>query len=270
MKIVRNCKKLIFLTIVILCTTGCATASPELIVESVPSVVGTPQPAVPTSTAVQVSPTAVEEAVQRTAPPTAAPAAATLEVIEASAGSVEPCRLPIATFSNVGLGVPRPTGFTTSTGSVQAVVLFADFDDAPANETPAETFARVSPGAADFFNQISYGRMTLDLQPHLTWLRLSQPSAHYAGLLSSGDGHRAFIQEAVDLADPDVDYSNADLVVVLANPAPPRSRLARRLALPQEIKALRPMALLFPAASHQAPTWQAGVICGSTTKWDIP
>lgn len=150
--------------------------------------------------------------------PTPAPTLTTIAAPTVPAGPVAPCKLPAAAFSNVGLSVPRQPGFTPSTGTVNAVVLFTDFEDAPARETPEETFARVSPGAPDFFRQVSYGRMTLELNPHLMWLRLGLPSTHYGEAIRSGDGHRDFIQEAVKLADDAVDFSSADLVIVLANP----------------------------------------------------
>ena len=137
---------------------------------------------------------------------------------EMARGPIGPCRLPSEAFTNVGLGIPRHPGFTPSTGTVVAPVLFVDFEDAPAGQTPQDVFALVSPGAPEFFGQVSHGRMTLELRPHLSWLRLTQPSDHYATLIRSSDGHRAFIQEAVDLADAEVDFSDAELVVVLANP----------------------------------------------------
>ena len=145
-----------------------------------------------------------------------APAPATHQA--SSHGPIEPCQLPGAAFTNVGLGIPRRAGFTKATGTIKAPILFADFSDAEAGQTPQEAFSLVSPGAPEFFNQSSYGRMTLELRPHMKWLRLGQPSTHYATLIKSSDGHRAFIQEAVDLADAEFDFSNADLVVVLANP----------------------------------------------------
>lgn len=178
--------------------------------------------AAPVETAPQVTAAEAVETPERVAPATAVstipPTQSTATAATATAWPIEPCRLPAASFTNVGLGVPRQTGFVPSVGTIKAAVLFADFSDAPANETPSTTLARISPDAPAFFQQLSYGRMTLELQPHLQWLRLSQPSAHYATLITTGDGHRAFIQEAVNLADAAVDFSQANLVVVLANP----------------------------------------------------
>jgi M6 family metalloprotease-like protein len=125
------------------------------------------------------------------------------------------CMLPPLAFTNVGLGLPNPSYKLPSVGYVRTVVLFADFSDVQASQTPQNVFAVISPNAEKFFADISYGRMCWTLEPHFTWLRLSQLSAHYAEAIRTGEGHQAFIQEAVTLADADVDFSTADSVVVM-------------------------------------------------------
>ncbi|MFN8411572.1 MAG: M6 family metalloprotease domain-containing protein [Anaerolineales bacterium] len=134
------------------------------------------------------------------------------------AASVSACKLPSLSFTNVGLGFPNPSYKLPSLGNIKTIVLFADFSDVPAVQTPEETFALVSPNAEQFFSTVSYGKMNWKLEPHFTWLRLSQPSAHYGDAIHSYDGHLAFIQEAVTLADTEVDFSTADSVVVMVPP----------------------------------------------------
>jgi M6 family metalloprotease-like protein len=110
-----------------------------------------------------------------------------------------------------------------SVGDVRTVVLFADFTDAAGTETPApglqtpeEVFAVISPNAENFFRDISYGKMNWTLVPHFTWLRMSHSSTDYATATGTFDGHRNFIQEAVNLAVvQNVDFSTADSVVVM-------------------------------------------------------
>ncbi len=134
---------------------------------------------------------------------------------------VDACKLRAFAFTNVGFGLPNPAHKLPSIGDVQTVVLFADFPDVAASQTPEEVFALVSPDAERFFNVNSYGRMNWILEPHFVWLHLSQPSSFYGGAIHSYEGHLEFIQEAVTLADADVDFSKADSVVVLI---PPQAR----------------------------------------------
>jgi M6 family metalloprotease-like protein len=94
-----------------------------------------------------------------------------------------------------------------SLGVVRSKVLFVDFGNAPAGETPEDTFARVS-GATELYAEVSHGRMDYQLEPHLKWLRIP----------SSGSNGQSYIQTAIDLADAEVDFSGVDQVVVLNDP----------------------------------------------------
>jgi len=132
--------------------------------------------------------------------------------------SIAACKAPPYAFSNVGLGLPNPSYKLPSLGNVKSIVLFADFPDAPAQETPEDLFSIISPSAENFYKDLSYGRMNWTLEPHFTWLRLSQPSSFYGEAIRSYDGHLNFIQEAVTLADADVDFSGADSVIVMVPP----------------------------------------------------
>jgi len=76
----------------------------------------------------------------------------------------------------------------------------------------------ISPKAPDFLRAVSYGRMDYRLDPHFAWLRMSKPSTDYGWSNLTAALQRAYVQEAVTLADPNVDFSDADLVVVMANP----------------------------------------------------
>jgi M6 family metalloprotease-like protein len=129
-----------------------------------------------------------------------------------------PCKLPVAAGSNVGMGIPKMADYMPSTGTVKAVVLLVDFPDVQSTQKPEDVLALISPGAEKFYNDISYGRMTFQFAPLLKWLRLSQPSAHYAKGLNTYEGHQAFIQEAIDLAGAEADFSGAKTVIVLSNP----------------------------------------------------
>ena len=154
------------------------------------------------------------------------PASATVPAPEPTAvidpapvsGSIDQCKVGPAAFTNVGLGMPIPTHKLPTVGTVRTAVLFADFIDVPAVQTPDSLFSMVSPNAEKFFNDISYGKMIWVLEPHFGWLRLSQPSASYGEGIRSYEGHLQFIQEAVEAADAGVDFSHVDSVIVMVPP----------------------------------------------------
>jgi len=114
-------------------------------------------------------------------------------------------------------GVPRIAERSKTTGSVVATVIMVDFPDSPATMTPQAAFAKIS-GATATFTEVSYGRLNYAFNPQFKWYRMSNPANYYAPLNGSFAKHRAHIAEAASLADPEVDFSSTDSLVILANP----------------------------------------------------
>jgi M6 family metalloprotease-like protein len=131
---------------------------------------------------------------------------------------INQCKPSPVSFTNVGFGFPPADYKLPSLGDVKTIVLFADFADVPGKTTPEKFLSEFSPDAENFYSTVSYGRMNWILEPHLVWLRLSHDSAYYGEAIRSYEGHLEFIQEAVRLADADVDFSSADSVVVMVPP----------------------------------------------------
>lgn len=136
-----------------------------------------------------------------------------------SPSPVQPCQPEEAAFTGVGLGFPRSPDRLRSVGTVEAVVLFADFPDVPADETPDEILRILAPTAPDYFRDVSGGRMELVLRAHPHWLRMSQDSSAYGEAIREFAGHRDWLQEAMDLADEAVDFTGAELVLLVATPS---------------------------------------------------
>jgi M6 family metalloprotease-like protein len=137
---------------------------------------------------------------------------------EQTISEIVSCKLPRVVEGNIALGFPKVDGLAPSVGKVNMTVLFVDFEDAPAKHSVDSVFAIINPVAPDFFNEVSYGRMELNLNPHLEWLRLSEASSHYGKAIFEFMPHLNFIQEAVDLANDKVDFSETHIVLVISNP----------------------------------------------------
>ena len=121
-----------------------------------------------------------------------------------------------AVRSDVAIGWPRIASRMRTTGTLNVKVIMVDFSDAVATRTPAEVFGIINPGSAEIFKEVSYGKMTYSFDPKLKWYRMSHPSTDYT--FKSFDDQRNYIQEAVKLAENDVDFSKTDSLIVLANP----------------------------------------------------
>jgi M6 family metalloprotease-like protein len=139
------------------------------------------------------------------------------KVDQVDRASLSNCKLPLADGNyraSIG-GFPRQTYRLKSVGEVKVSVVMVDFSDAVATKTPAEAYAMIS-GAKDTFTEVSYGRLTYTLSPTYKWYRMSKTSTSYN--FSSSVGHSAYIKEAMELADAEVDFSTTDMILILSNP----------------------------------------------------
>lgn len=108
--------------------------------------------------------------------------------------------------------------FLRSRGRARGVMLFVDFPDAPATEPVDVQYERYAGTASSWYGEMSYGRLNLELTPVRKWFRMPLRSADYR-FDTYGDPvpYRAYIEAAVALADPDVDFGPYDLLVVVAS-----------------------------------------------------
>ncbi|MER6994823.1 M6 family metalloprotease domain-containing protein [Streptomyces sp. NPDC000410] len=140
-------------------------------------------------------------------------------VADTSAG---PCVLPrTAAHHSLGLNTwngvyPRPDR------TLDAVMVFLSFPDAPPMTTPAELAADHFPATSDFFHQASYGKFTLRAHPLRQWIEMPQTSTAYQMKRDWDAGRRAaYLRDAITAADPVVDFSRYDIVYLVADPDAP-------------------------------------------------
>jgi M6 family metalloprotease-like protein len=106
--------------------------------------------------------------------------------------------------------------FKRPSGTIKVAMIFVDFPDAPATESPAEDAAQITPGA-DWLWNASYGKAWLSITQHQRWVRMPHRSTDYGyarGL--SHEEHEAYVKDAVTAADPYVDFSQYDMVYAVA------------------------------------------------------
>ncbi len=105
--------------------------------------------------------------------------------------------------------------FRRPTGAIRVGMIFVDFPDAPATESPASDAARITPGA-DWLWYASYGNAWLSISQNQRWARMPHRSTDYGfarGL--THETHEAYIKDAVAAADPYVDFSRYDMLYVV-------------------------------------------------------
>ena len=131
---------------------------------------------------------------------------------------VTPCRLKQAEQSFLSSGFPISSIRMSSTGSPRVAVLFVDFPNVNAVNSTESVFSKQIPGAENYLETMSSGKLDLQFEPLHKWLRMSGELESYDQFAwSSGENQARFMQEAVDLADPDFDFSEIDSVAVIAD-----------------------------------------------------
>jgi M6 family metalloprotease-like protein len=110
-------------------------------------------------------------------------------------------------------------------GQVRAVMLFVDFPQLPASESMNALYDRLVPAARNWFTEVSYDRLRLDVAPVWRWFRMPHPIGSY-GLADgfSWEEHHDYIGDAVAAADNEVDFSQYQVIYVVA---PKGSRIER-------------------------------------------
>ena len=106
------------------------------------------------------------------------------------------------------------------TGNRRALVLFADFPDAPGTWDTKALFEQDMPAVADWYGAQSRGLLTLRISSRPGWIQLSKPLAGYR-VTSVGRidyDARSAVAEALQKAANDTDLSGLDVVYVYVPP----------------------------------------------------
>jgi M6 family metalloprotease-like protein len=116
-------------------------------------------------------------------------------------------------------GSTDPLWHPPSTGTMRAVMLFVDFPDAPATETPASLYDRIVPQTQQWLSESSHGRLALEVTRFDTWRRMPLTSAAYGFNALTFEKQRRYLQDAANLADASVDFSSYDVLLVVSSAA---------------------------------------------------
>jgi M6 family metalloprotease-like protein len=132
----------------------------------------------------------------------------------APASAVAGCRLPSAT-GDLDEGPSDWDLNVQPIGAVKAVMLFVDFPDAVAAGSTADYYDQLA-GSVGWFDEVSYGRVSLQIMPVDQWFRMPQASTAYQWPTNlTFDTQKAYIADAVQTADAQVDFGAYDIVYIV-------------------------------------------------------
>ncbi|MDQ1010621.1 M6 family metalloprotease-like protein [Streptomyces sp. V4I23] len=136
--------------------------------------------------------------------------------------SAGPCALP-RTQAHHSLGLDSwNSAYPQPVDRLDAVMIFLSFPDSVPLNRPQELAADHFPATSDFFRRASYGKFLLHAHPQKEWVRMPKASVVYDIRRDWDPERRAtYLQDAIDAADDDVDFSRYDVVYLVADPDAP-------------------------------------------------
>ena len=118
-------------------------------------------------------------------------------------------------LSGTTAGFPRPDA-VPSTGTARIGVLFMDFSDAEAEHSTQREAELGLKWSEAYLEAASYGRIDVEFVALHRWLRAEQPSEAYIGPAATRKGLvGAASKHAVELADPEFDFTSVELVLTV-------------------------------------------------------
>ena len=130
------------------------------------------------------------------------------------------CKLPAQQSTYLSLGFNYDLDCVAPTGQLRAFMIFVDFPDAPATETPRSLYNVLLPGAADWYATASYGRLRLSVTADTSaFYRMPGRSDSYGWDRDfSEDDHEVYINDAAEAyfdAHPSSSPRSVDLLYVV-------------------------------------------------------
>jgi M6 family metalloprotease-like protein len=129
-----------------------------------------------------------------------------------------PCHIRSANAVFLSEGPTDMALHVRSTGTLRAVMLFAEFPDAPATESTSALFETIVPQSQEWLHEVSHGRLTFAVDRVDRWYRLPLPSQSYGLEFPTFDSQRAYAEELVKLADAEVDFTPYDVLLIASPP----------------------------------------------------
>jgi|GEM_PF-1870820 len=109
-------------------------------------------------------------------------------------------------------GFPLDSRLVPSIGVYNALALFVDYSDQPSTESPQAALDRAwTETTEQYLEDLSHGRLDIQVVPLPRWLRADQPFEDYS-LGAGGTDESSFFREVIAKADPWVDFADVDAV----------------------------------------------------------
>jgi M6 family metalloprotease-like protein len=151
-----------------------------------------------------------------------------------SFASVDTCRIQDTSGSFTKAGFPQHSQMKRSGSKLVVQLIYIDFADVVANGKPSDDRAFWTEGVSKFLGDMSNGVVDFEWRTTDGYSRMSKKLADYRVTRAAGANTIPLVQEAITLADKQIDFTGVDFVVAVLPPNTPRelSDVSPALMLP--------------------------------------
>ena len=129
------------------------------------------------------------------------------------------CKLvtPKGKFIDLSLGFGPMTSFAPSVGTLKAAMVFVDFPDAPATDTTRSLYDGLLPGAANWFNTSSYGRLKMEVKADFKQFhRMGSATTAYQWTRAlTNQIHGKYIKDSIAAVGEKAKFGKVDVLYVV-------------------------------------------------------
>lgn len=130
--------------------------------------------------------------------------------------SIEVCKLKnIHTGVGNGRGFPTSKGRLPTSGKIKGIVIFVEFEDIRGGNDTQKRFYEYTTQFIAFYKAQSYGKLSIEMDYFPSYLAINKVSSTYGMQTHNGGNAWIYIRDALDVADPFVDFSEYDFVVAI-------------------------------------------------------
>ena len=138
---------------------------------------------------------------------------------------IEACKINSSAEVDFGSGFPiSQNAATIGTGTIRVALAFVDFPNSPEVGTIDSAYEKISSRVSAVYKEMSYGKLIVEFVKIPGWIRMDKSSKTYqVSQMGRGDyaDTVAYAREVIGKADPAVDFTGVDSLVVFASEEAP-------------------------------------------------
>jgi len=112
-------------------------------------------------------------------------------------------------------GFPKGKNRLPSSGTIKAVMLFVEFTDVKGTDSPKEQAAKFTQFFNQYWDSVSRKKIKFEFTVPNKYFKINKKSSVYQMHVHSQGDATSYLNDAISVADPEVDFTGTDVVYVI-------------------------------------------------------